>query len=131
MNNTAKKRADLLNFTDDQIEAATGRIYDEEPGGVFIELGLRIETFRGCKAERKNDLKEALESIIGRFNEWHEYAVRYESDDDEERDAVFEDINNCVLCVDEANGWHKPGEYDSDTPRKYRLMLTFGGPTVY
>jgi hypothetical protein len=58
-----------------------------------------------------------------------EEAERWD-EDAEDADQIADEAREGALSVEVRSGWHMPGEKDAAEPVEFRIVLTFGGPSL-
>ena len=71
-----------------------------------------------------------LQAIGGNTYSWiAELVDRLDTDDDEQREQVEQEIWESALEVSVRYDWHSPGGDDSQ-PTEYKILLSWGGPAT-
>lgn len=80
--------------------------------------------------EKDDSLKQAREQALCQYEVIDEMITRLAmAKDDDEREAIEQEIQETSLEVSVRDGWHAQGE-EAEGPEEYLILLCTGGPAV-
>lgn len=76
----------------------------------------------------KTEKNHAIENGKGWLSSIMEYSKRLASEDDNEREAAQQEVQESILEIKTRSGWHNPGEQSED--EEFFILLSTGGPAL-